>query len=88
MRQRKLEFDRKAKEKWGNVSDKLAGTTKRGGKAKKYVAQRNLAILAGTGNAVDEEERAEKLAQRAVLVRAFRGVVTTWKRGNGGTCRA
>ena len=35
MRQRKLEFDRKAKEKWGNVSDKLAGTTKRGGKAKK-----------------------------------------------------
>lgn len=39
MRQRKLEFDRKAKEKWGNVSDKLVGTNKRGGKAKKTAGE-------------------------------------------------
>ena len=39
MTQRKLEFDRKAKEKWGNVSDKLVGTTKRGGKAKKTAGE-------------------------------------------------
>lgn len=52
------------------------------------VAERNLAVFARAGNAVDEQKRAEELAERAVLVRALRGVVTTWKRGNRGTCRA
>ena len=38
--QRKLEFDRKAKEKWANVSDTLVGTTQLSGQVRKKTARR------------------------------------------------
>ena len=73
-------FGRRRTRRFG-IARKKAGS-------EENVAERNLAIFARAGNAVDEQKRAEELAERAVLVRALRGVVTTWKRGNGGTCRA